>query len=356
MKKITICLLAALIFAACKSKDNTTPATDIVTTEKQALNDFVDDVAIPQYDALSAQSDALNTAIKTLSTLPTDANLATAKTAWLTMRTSWEQCEGFLFGPVEDNNYDPYMDTWPTDYVQMDSLLAGTHTLTVTDVQGFTLSLRGFHPIEYILFGDHGSRTAAAITARQMQYILSLSADLQNNCHALAQSWDVSGGNYGALIKTAGAGSAKYSTRQQIFTAIADGLIDICDEVGTNKMQGPFASRDPKTVESPYSGNSVADFRNNIIGLQNAYTGHFNTTGKSLSDIVAANNVSLDNNIKAQISTAVASFSQITMPYEDAINNTAQRTQIAQTQTDLATLHTTLEDQLKPYIVQYVRD
>ena len=95
------------------------------------------------------------------------------------MRETWEQCEGFLFGPVEDNDYDPNMDTWPTDYTQMDSLLASTNPLEVSDIQNLTLSLRGYHPIEYIIFGDHGSRKAADITARQKKYMISFANKLK---------------------------------------------------------------------------------------------------------------------------------------------------------------------------------
>ena len=58
----------------------------------------------------------------------------------------WEQCEGFLFGPVEDNDYDPNMDSWPTDYVQMDSLLASNSNLSVANIQNLTLSLRDTIP------------------------------------------------------------------------------------------------------------------------------------------------------------------------------------------------------------------
>ena len=98
------------------------------------------------------------------------------------MRTSWEQCEGFLFGPVEDDNYDPNMDTWPVDYVQLDSLLASSNPLQINDIESLsTLSLRGFHPIEYILWGVTGSQSAATITARKKQYMISLTKDLQNN-------------------------------------------------------------------------------------------------------------------------------------------------------------------------------
>jgi len=55
-------------------------------------------------------------------------------------------------------------------------------------------------------------------------------------------------------------------------------------------MKEPYDAQDPKIVESPYSGNSIADFKNNIIGLQNVYLGRYKTDGHGLNDLVASKN------------------------------------------------------------------
>lgn len=354
MKKhlILIPAVALLVFSACKKSDDT--GNGQTATETSVLNNFVDGVARPQYNDLAAKSDALYNSIVALQSNTTDANLTTARTAWKDMRGVWERCEGFLFGPVEDDNYDPFMDTWPTDYVQMDSLLSSTHTLTVQDIEDITLSLRGFHPIEYIIFGQNGSRTAAGITARQKEYMVSLATDLKNNCNKLASSWNASEGNYGAQLTSAGTSGSKYASRKEVFLAMVDGLIDICEEVGEGKMEEPYAQQDPQKVESPYSGNSVADFKNNIIGLQNVYLGKYTTDGDGINDLIAMGNVALDNKLQSQMTAAISSFDNISHPYEQAIFD--QKTQIQQTQAALAALKTTLEDELKPYINTTIKD
>ena len=356
MKKLLIAAsVAMIVLAACKPDKTVTPTDDMKANESKVINDFVDIVAIPQYNALAAKADVLDASIIALNTSPDQPSLDAARTAWKDMRTVWEQCEGFLFGPVEDQEYDPHIDTWPTDYVQMDSLLATAAPLTPQYMQNVGLSLRGFHPIEYIIFGNHGDRLPSGITARQREYMASLSADLKANCHALADAWSVSGGNYGALVKTAGAeGNITFASRRALFLAMADGLIGIAEEVGTRKMEDPFVAMDPKLGESPYSGNSVPDFKNNIIGLRNVYLGQFLTAGSSLSSLVAMNNASLDNKLKARMDAAIASFDNITHHYEQAI--TDQRTQIQATQSALALLQGTLEDELIPYINQYIKD
>ena len=349
-------LVICIAFSACRKAQSGSNTEDFNTLQQTVLNDFVDNIAIPQYQNFSSEADALNTSIVNLNANATEENLAIAKQSWKDLRTSWEQCEGFLFGPVEDDNYDPNIDTWPVDYVQLDSLLASANSLEISDIQNLsTLSLRGFHPVEYILWGVDGNRSSEAITTREKKYVVSLTKDLQNNANALNNSWITGLGNFGKEVKTAGSGSTVYAKKQEVFLSITQALVDICDEVGEGKMAEPFNALDSNIVESPFSDNSVIDFKNNIIGLGNVYNGTYSSTlGKGITDLVAAKNVSLDNKIRQQITAAINSFSPITLSYELAIFN--QRTQITNTRAALETLRTTLDNELKPFIIQYITD
>jgi len=354
-KHIWAFIIICISFAACRKAKSGGTADDFNTLKQTVLNDFVDNVAIPQYQNFSISANTLNTDVVNLDADATEANLAKARQSWKDLRTSWEQCEGFLFGPVEDDNYDPNMDTWPVDYVQLDSLLASTNPLEIGDIQSLsTLSLRGFHPIEYILWGVDGNRSAASITAREKKYMISLTKDLQNNANSLNSSWITGSGNFGKEVKTAGSGSTVYSKKQEAFLAIIEAMIGICDEVGAGKMAEPFDALDSNIVESPFSNNSTIDFKNNIIGLGNVYTGTYAASGKGIADLVASKNLSLDNKIRQQITAAINSFSSITLSYEEAIFN--ERPQITATRAALETLKTTLDEELKPFILQYITD
>lgn len=355
MKKVLVpyLMLALIVYAACNKAPESTPQTeDFAALEKIVLTDFTNNIALSGYLNLSINATKLNIALTNLNTTTNDANLAIAQQAWKDMRTVWEQSESYLFGPVEDNDYDPNMDTWPTDYVQLDSVLHSANSLTVTDIQGFTLSLRGFHPIEYIIFGENSSRTAAALTARQKTYMISLSTDLTNTCNDLYLSWASAPVKFAQQVITAGNGSSKYAKKQEVFLALVDGLIGICEEVGEGKMKEPYDAQDPQIVESPYSGNSITDFKNNITGIRNVYVGL--NGGKGLKDLVAAKNKSLDNTIQNKITAAINSFDNITKPFESAI--ISQRVQIQQTIDALGVLKETLEDELKPFVIQYIVD
>lgn len=346
----------AVLLGGCSKDPETTVVdnTDFNTLKQEVLTNFTNNVAVASYKDLSDASDNLHNSLEALNANATDANLETARSSWKSMRTIWEQCEGFLFGPVEDNDYDPNMDTWPTDYVQMDSLLSSNNPLEVSDISSITLSLRGYHPIEYIIFGDHGSRKAADITERQKKYMLSLATDLNNTCHALYSSWTQAPENFAQEVMNAGSTSTKYAKKQEVYIAIVDGMVGICEEVGEGKMKEPFDAKDPSIVESPYSGNSLADFKNNIIGMQNVYLGKYKQDGKGINDLVATKNKSLDNKIQAELTAAINSFDNVNGYYEDAIIN--QRVQVQNIMTALATLKETLDSELKPFVIQYITD
>jgi putative iron-regulated protein len=354
----------SLVLGACSKSSNSGSNTENFTSvETDVINAFVKTTALPQYDSLVSTGTTLNTAITALNSNPTTANLQAAQAAWRSMRTVWERCEGFLIGPVEAYDYDPNSDTWPTDYHQMDSLLASNQSLTETDVQNLPQTLRGYHPIEYLIFGVGGSRVVSELDARHMQYLVSLSSDLlSNDVSPLLNSWISAPVNYSQAILTAGSGSTVYKTKQAFFLDIVgdNGMAGICNEVGEQdedgKMYNPYINKDSTLTESPYSGNSLTDFKNNIIGLQQVYMGL--NGGKGLKDLVADKNTSLDNEIQGAITAAVNSFDNISGSnnerFEEAIFD--RRTQILQTITTLNSLQTLLENDLTNFVKQYVQD
>ena len=355
MKNTIIWLSGVIIVLAACHKADTPANNDFDTLTANVLSDFPVFVAIPQYGDLYSKASDFETSVQALAASPTTDKLLAARQAWRDMRSIWEKSEGYLFGPVEDDEYDPQMDTWPVDYVQMDSLLASSNPLSVSDIQALsTLSLRGFHPAEYILWGKDGNRQAATLTDREKLYLQSLTTDLKNICKNLSDSWNPSAGNFAQNLTNAGKPGSVYATKQEAYLAITEAMIGICEEVGEGKMEEPYAAMDSAIVESPFSGNSITDFRNNIIGLENVYLGKWTSDGKGINEVVAEKNISLDNALRSKITAAVNSFDAITLPYEQAIFD--QRTQIKNTQNALAALKDALENDLKPFLVQNVKD
>lgn len=340
---------------SCSKDSGSSASTSTETASSQALTDFVNTLAEPTYADFITKATALNDAVNTLTTNPTTANQTAAQQAWVATRVIWEQSEGFLLGPVEDNNYDPNMDTWPTDKNSIDSLLNKNPDMTDAFLNDVDDALKGFHPLEYYLWDFDPS----TYTDAQKKYMIALAANILDQTKDLQNSWTESGGYAGELLNP-GSSTSRYKTKESALEDIALKLIDICNEVGESKMPVPFgtnkADADSTQTESPYSHNSVTDFKNNIQGALNSYTCSYGgNTGTSLSSLVQINNRSLDTKIKTAFSTAISSFSTLDgTTFEKAIYN--NRPAVQNIIDAIESLKTLLEGQLVPYIQQYIKD
>lgn len=361
MKKqfITCICVLALTVVGCKKKNTDDGSQDAAAvTEQQVLDDFANILANPNYLDIETKASALNISVRVLDTATTDENLAAARDAWRAVRQPWERAEGYLFGPVEDFNYDPAIDDWPVNKVDMDSLLASSNGLTLADIDALPTSLKGFHPIEYMLFGLGGKKKAADLTARERLYLVSLTQSLYNTTAALRNSWDVSSGNFTTQLTSAGNGSVRFSTRKDAFITIVTAMAGICDEVANGKMEEPLTGAgglpDSTLEESQFSHNSTTDFKNNMIGVQNVYLGKYFADGYGLNELVAQKNRSLDNALQSQISVAISSFNAIDSNYGAAVYY--QAVQIHNAQDAINTLKEIIEDDLMNFIVTNIKD
>lgn len=348
-----------LAIAGCKkdNANNNGGNTDAqATLEQHILIDFAANLANPNYQDIQAKAQVMNSAIVSFNTNPTDENLEAIRVAWKNTRAAWEQCEGFLFGPVEDFNYDPTMDDWPVNKADLDAVLASNNALQVADVDQLGTTLKGFHAIEYIIFGVGSTQKAANVSARDKVYLASLAESLFNTTTQLRNSWDPASGNYTSEVVKAGKGSTTFTTRQAVFIALVGSMADICNEVANEKMQTPLAAQDSTLDESSFSHNSVNDFKNNITGVLNAYKCQYPgaASGHSLSELVASKNASLDLKIQSQINAAIASFSAVTITYEKAIYT--QQNQIKSVQNAIKTLQATLEGDLTTFVQTNIKD
>ncbi len=356
MKQISIAIIILFLFNSCKKNEDDTTNTTFSFTELegQVLTGFANDLVNPNYNDLESKTNALYLAVLNLNDSTINTKLIIAQNQWRIARASWEQSEAFIFGPVEDFNYDPIMDTWPVNRVDMDSLLASSNPLSPTDIDVLPYSLKGYHPIEYMLFGNGGSKIAADFTQRELQYLVTLTQSLLNTTVALRKSWDVNQQNFTKELVQAGNGSTRYATRLDAFTTIVNAMAGICDEVANGKMEEPFFAQDSTLEESQFSHNSTADFKNNITGVLNAYLSKYKTEGHGLNELVASKNISLDNKLQSQINTAIASFDNIDSNYGAAIYT--QPVQIINAQNAINTLRVTIEAELLNFIITNVKD
>ncbi len=313
------------------------------------LSDISKKVILPTYADLDEHAGELQEAVEALVASPTESTLAAAREAWRHARSPWEQSEGFLFGPVDTEGIDPSIDSWPVNYVDLDAVLNGSAALTKEYIDGLEGTLKGFHTIEYLLFGQGGTRKAADLTPRQLEYLTGVTASFKGATAELYDSWNPAGENFVAQLADAGKSGSSYISQQEALQELVDGMIGICDEVAKGKINDPYSQGDRTLEESQFSNNSNTDFQDNIRSVKNVYLGAFHgNSGAGLTTIVAERNAALDTRVKSEIDAAIAAIGQMTPNFGEAITNNKPKVDAALEA--INTLMETLDGELRPLI------
>ena len=289
-------------------------------TPQMVIQNYAGNVVYNTYRDLADQAKKLNAAIVQLRLEPSDELLAIAQQHWVETRRPWEQSEAFLFGPVDTAGLDPAMDSWPVNAVDLQNVLDSDTALNVEAVSAFNDDLKGFHVIEFLLFGANSNKTSGEFTERELMYLGAAAGALVQDTQSLAQGWSPSEGNFLAEFAQAGAGSSTYTSESSALQEIVNGLIGIAGELASVKLEEPQRIGDATLAESQFSLNSRADFMDNVRGIRNAYTGNYLLSeGPGLNAWVRSIDPDLDETINNQIEAAIAAIDAIPQPFVDSI-------------------------------------
>jgi predicted lipoprotein len=348
--RYAICgILKALILNACE--DSTVGPTDIGEGAAPVLKDAAEGVILATYADLDDKAALLVQAVDALNSSTTDANLDAARQAWRDARRPWEQSEAFLFGPVDTKGIDPGIDSWPVNRVDLDGVLAGSATLTKEYIDGLEGTLKGFHTMEYLLFGAGSGKTAADLTAREREYLTALVRSFKGSTAQLRNEWEASGGNFVAQLANAGGQGSSYLSRKDGIQELLSGMAGIADEVANGKINDPYTQKDRTLEESQFSNNSIADFQDNIRSIRNLYLGTYGSfTGKGITTLVAAKNAVLDARVRQEIDAAITAIGEMTPSFGEAITSNTAKVEAAQTA--VRTLQHTLESEVSPLVLE----
>ena len=344
---IAASLLLTVNLSSCNKdpQDNTEEANK--ATKEAIVKQYLNHTVYPTYASLAEKTDALVENLEALKANKTQANVNAATVTFLEARKWWEMSEAFLFGAASDFGIDPHIDSWPLDEDAFNNLMASPNMIAAlaTDEDGMVAgeqlgnALLGFHGIEFILFREGQPRNVNEITDDMMTYIVAVSRDLRNRCFQLEVSWNVNapqahkdlmeelefnttvnGGDntYGDNMLQAGQAGSTFATFTNALEAIADGCLDIADEVGTSKIGKCHTGEDVTYVESPYSQKSITDFYDNITSIKNAYMGGMESQRDevlSLHAYIQDNNKELDNKAMNAIENAMTKIQAMKAPF-----------------------------------------
>lgn len=354
MKTRTFFLSIITVFAlaSCSNNDDGSETVDPnASLYTQVLTNLSVDVITETYSSLYSNAGALETAVSNL-TIGDETALQTVKTAWQNTRAPWEKSEGFLYGPVDTDGIDPAIDSWPVDVNAINNILNSGNNITSTLLESNN-EARGFHTIEYFVWGLNGNKSASDLTARELEYLVAATQNLKSQTQELYFGWLASEGGFVSNFINAGESGSIYTSKKGALQEIVEGLVIIADEVANGKIEEPLNGNNggakPESEESRFSNNSKLDFANNIRSIQNIYLGDYNgNNGNGITNIVALSSTTLDAQIQSTISDAISAIEAIPGTFTEAIEDNRNAVQNAQTK--VADLLTVLETSLVPFI------
>ena len=321
---------------------------------RKVLETLVSNVIVPTYTKLADETEALESTLNglTVNTI-TQAQINSACDDFKQARKYWEQSEAFLMGAASDFDVDPTIDSWPLNR----TLLLSYFNNGMNEEMLEDATILGFHALEFILFRDGQPRKVAELQgndtyknfenvsgAKELAYAQTICKLLKERCFQLQCAWDGGSNNSRlSVVKAAGldyqtekglsyadnlikAGvSGSNSTFTSLKSAIAQVLsndegscVAIANEVGTAKIANPFSAGDVSYVESPYSYNSITDFRDNIRSIRNVWLGSTDKTANDYSFhtfFASVKSEAVNNKVENGYVAAIEAISNMPSPF-----------------------------------------
>lgn len=325
--------IALVIFSSCSNDDDNPTTTPTVVTKAQVKANYLN-LVLASYQASLTEAQAMQTAITTFTTTPTEANMTAAKNAWLNARETYGQTEAYRDSgfPIdtEPSANTPWglgteglINAWPIeegyiDYVAANTVDVGGGNFENTIIGNTSISITaavleslneandnaaaistGWHAIEFLLWGQDNSApsdnqpgmrpytdyTTLANADRRKQYLNVVTTLLIDHLQQLVTTYS-SGGDYRSVYEA-------LSDDQALQQAINGAFFIAGDELSSERMIAPVNSTGglngtgQEDEHSCFADNTDRDIVANAQGVKNVVMGTFGTvSGASFYDLV----------------------------------------------------------------------
>ncbi|WP_394826759.1 imelysin family protein [Pendulispora albinea] len=354
---------------ACSDDDkgsNPPPGVDA----KEVTKAYAQLVAANYAESL-AEARVLKKAVADFVATPSQSTLVAARVSWTRARLSYGQTEVYRFygGPIDgEGGLEGRINSWPLDEAYIDYVVGkegdkdtilenGIVNDTAPITKAFlaeknqpgaeeTSVSTGWHAIEFLLWGQDLSTTGPGarpytdyVTGaegthknqdRRRAYLSAVTELLVEDIESVAAQWDLSKpDSYGSKFVAAPA--------DESLTKIIKGIGSLGGaELANERMNTAYNNKDQEEEHSCFSDTTNQDLVANMLSLENAYLGRYDTKfpqvghfdGPGIEDLVKAKNPALDAEVKQKLAAAKAAVAAIPAPFDQAILNDDQRPKI----------------------------
>ena len=334
------------------------PVSAVAAPTPAAVMQHYADIAHATYSDALSTAKTLQSAVDQLIATPSEATLATARTAWVVARSPYQQTEAFRFGNAIVDDWEGKVNAWPLDeglidYVdpgygsesdqnpyyaanvianptltlsgrridasRIDKALLGSTLHEVDEIESNVAT--GYHAIEFLLWGQDLNGTGPGAGARpasdydrahctggncdrRAAYLKAATDLLVDELGWMVAQW-APGGEARAAV-TGGAPDAALAT---IFTGM--GSLSY-GELAGERMKLGLMLHDPEEEHDCFSDNTARSHFDDALGIRNVYTGTYTRidgtrlSGPSLAELVAAKDPATDATLRGSLDQTLA--------------------------------------------------
>jgi putative iron-regulated protein len=367
--------ISMLVMAGCGNNQNAANAqtTGEPTADKAPASAPTKTAVVAHYADLAhatfqdavVTAEALDKAVDTLISEPTEANLEAAKQAWLAARVPYQQSEVFRFGNAIVDDWEGQLNAWPLDeglidYVESDdyqyelgnqgataNIVANSEINiggTKVDVSTLTPALladlneiggsesnvaTGYHAVEFLLWGQdlhgfdagNGERPVTDYARgedctngncdRRAEYLDAVTDLLISDLEWMAAQWaPEQSNNYRAQLM---AEAPEAGIQKMLFGMGSLSLGELAGE----RMKVALEANSYEDEHDCFSDNTHNSHYYNGQGVANVYTGNYTRVngsklnGPSLSALVAELNPALNDTLRSQLESSMSALATL---------------------------------------------
>ena len=337
----TVAFAAALIALAAAAFG----CADSPPSREDALASLTDLVIVPGYEAVAAETGALDASLSALCAAPSAPALDAARAAWRAAREPWSRSEATWFGPVMDRRSLGFIDWSPTEPERIEAMLNERPATTEAQARDSLASTqRGLGAVEYLLFQE-GALERLSSRPERCRYLTALGNLIASESAAVLREWTVEreiGGPYAGFF-TGRADSSMLSS--EAFAEIIRRQVFLLRTVTDMRLAAALGMReggpDPSAIPGGAGENALADLRAQMLGVRDIYFGHDSEGAVGVSHIVAALSQDADARMKRHLDESIAAIDRVEGTMSEALAHRPE--QVAAIHESLTQLRITLD-------------
>ena len=304
-----------------------TDYTDLLTNQ-------VNEVIIPTMETYQEKSRNFVTATTGFASSIDEANLSTLRTAYQEAYLAYQAVAVHNFYATANQNLVNTTNLYPVDTSLLSSFIASESYNFNTDAQK---RANGFPALDFMLYGTTDVVAYFQEDSKRVAFLQALVTDMKTKSEALVTSWT-------GTLKNNFIGNGGTALGSSISVQLNDGLVYYEDHIRENKVGIPIGRlgpndtpipADPTKIEayyqSQFEGNenfTLSLVQTAIEEMEDVYLGDSAGTDQQGYDdlLIARNQPSIDNDIKAQFTAIYAEIAKRTsISGDESLYNEVQR-------------------------------